>query len=424
MNRLFILTLLLIILPLSVSSQSDSIVQDSIIQNSAITDSSQVISNSELSVDDIEEDPQLIAYSRFNNIWRFVDFFITLLILYFIYRSGISAKIRKFCQRIPIRFFEVWLYFALFIIAYYILSFPFDFYRGFLVEGEYGFINQTFGEWFKEDILSTLITIVFGIIPVWFVYWLINKRKNWWLYFGIGAIPFMIISIVVAPVFISPMFNDFTPLKDQDLKQEILTLADKAGIEGSDVFQVDASKQTSKINAYVTGLFGSKRIVLYDTMIKNFTTEEIRFVMGHEMGHYVMNHIWIGLFLSSIFIIFSLWLTDKTIHPAIRKLKGKSGVDSLSNYSSLPLLMIYLTVIMFVFQPLTNGVSRFQEHRSDEFGMQISGVSGEDAASAFKKLSQYNLSDPDPHPLVEFWFYSHPALKKRIEYVRSYSNNL
>jgi Zn-dependent protease with chaperone function len=216
------------------------------------------------------------------------------------------------------------------------------------------------------------------------------------------------------------MFNVFEPLKDKHLEGEILALASKAGIEGSDVFQVDGSKQSSKINAYVTGLFGTKRIVLYDTMIDNFETDEIKFVMGHEMGHYVMNHIWWGLSIVVLFIAFAFWLVDKTIRPAIDRFKDRFGFDRLGDIASLPLVMVFISVISFFFNPITNGASRYWEHQADIYGMEITDVSGESAAIAFDKLSVFNLSDPDPHPIIEFWFYDHPTLKKRMEFVRGY----
>ena len=240
------------------------------------------------------------------------------------------------------------------------------------------------------------------------------------IWFSLGAIPFVVMIVVIVPVVVSPLFNEFGPLQDKQLEAEILTLAEQAGIEGADLFEVDASKQSSKINAYVTGLFGTKRIVLYDTLIKYFTLDEIKFVMAHEMGHYTMNHVWQGVGLSILFIMFSFWLMNRLIHSVIARFRNRFGFDQLGDYASWPLVLAFLTVIMFVFQPVTNGFSRYIEHQSDIYGMEMSGVDGESAATAFDKLSVFNLSAPDPHPVVEFWFYSHPALVKRMAFVRSW----
>jgi len=366
-----------------------------------------------------ERHKRLVAYSRFNNWWRFVDFFVGIGVLAIILFAGFSARFRNWASAVKMRFFALWVFAVIFSIAEYVLNLPFSIYRSYFVEARYGFMNQTFMQWWGEDLLGLLVGLIFIIIPVWFFYWLVGKYRRWWLWFSLGAMPLLVVAVIIIPIFISPLFNEYGPLKDKELETKILALADQAGIDGARVFEVDASKQSSKLNAYVTGLFGSKRIVLYDTLIKNFTHDEIRFVMGHEMGHYVKHHIWWGLGITCLFLMFALWLTDRTIHPIIRRFKDKFGFEKLSDMASLPLVMIFLTVIVFFFQPVTNAYSRYQERVCDRFGMEIAGIDGETAATAFDKLSVYNLSDPDPAPLVEFWFYDHPALKKRMEFVRN-----
>jgi len=362
----------------------------------------------------------LASYSSFVNVWRFAEFFIGLGILALILFTGFSAKLRDWAQAASKPFFIVWLYLVLYIVADYLLNFPFNFYRNFIVESNYGFMNQSFTGWLGEDLLGSLLTAVIGIIPVWFLYLALKRLRRWWLAFSLGAIPFMIVAIVVAPVYISPLFNDYEPLKNKQLETRILGLADKVGIEDSRVFQVNASKQSSKLNAYVTGLFGSKRIVLYDTLIDSFSEDEIAFVMGHEMGHYVMHHIWYGLALSIVLLTLSLWIIHRTMPPFIRRFKQRLGFDSMSDIASLPLILAFATVIGFVIQPISNGVTRMEERAADKFGMDVAAVSGEDAAKAFEKLSAYNLSDPNPNGLIEFWFYDHPALDKRIAFVTNY----
>jgi STE24 endopeptidase len=423
---LFLLLLMTPVVLAQTDSAARDIINDSLTKNdSAVVDTSvqtESVANTEEPLYPMSQERKanLISYSKFKNVWRFVEFFISIAVLSLILFTGFSAKMRDWAKVARKRFFVVWLFLIMVIVADYILSFPFHIYRSFIVENNYGFMNQSFMQWWGEDLLGLLISAIIGIIPMWFFYWLVGRLKRWWLWFSIGVIPFAVVLIVVAPVVISPLFNKYEPLKDKQLESEILVLASKAGIEGSDVFQVNASKQSSKINAYVTGLFGTKRIVLYDTMIDNFEYDEIKFVMGHEMGHYVMHHIWWGLLVAILFITFSLWLMNKTIHPIINRFRARFRFDRLSDIASLPLVMIYLTVITFVFQPVTNGFSRIIERQADKYGMDISGVSGETAAIAFDKLSVFNLSDPNPHWLIEFWFYDHPALKKRMEFVRGY----
>lgn len=367
-----------------------------------------------------EREAQLIDYSKFKDVWRFISFFISLGIFAIFLFTGLSAKIRNWAMVAKKKYLVVLLYVAIFLGIYYLIDLPFNIYRGYIIESNFGFMNQSFLDWWSEGLLSLGISILVGSIPAYFVYMVIEKYKRWWLWFALGAIPFMVVILIVWPIFISPLFNDFVSLEDQQLKSELLTLAEQAGIEGSDVYQVNASKQSTKINAYVTGLFGSKRIVLYDTMIDSFTKDEIRFVMGHEMGHYVMNHMWIGLGVAVLMIAFLLWLANLFIHKIIRKFADRFKFNRLADIASLPLLMAVISVLSFITDPITNGLSRYHEHESDIFGMDVARIDGETAARSFDKIAALNLSDPDPSPFMEFWFHDHPALKKRMAFVRSY----
>jgi Zn-dependent protease with chaperone function len=361
----------------------------------------------------------LISYSRFNNIWRFADFFISVFIMGIVLFTGLSAKFQAWARRISNKRFLVVLFYLLILLLFlFAVEFPFSYYRNFHIERVYGFSNQTFGEWLGESLKSEVVGFIIGVPIVWVLYWLIRRTKMWWLYFALGAIPFIAFLILVAPVVIAPLFNKFEPIKNQELRREMIALAEKAGIHNPDVFEVDASKQSSKINAYFTGLFGTKRIVLYDTAIKNFSVNELKFVMGHEIGHYIMGHIWYGLFIVVFFIILSGFLINRFISRFISAYSRRLGFSQLSEPASLPLIFLFIIIFGFIFQPISNGASRYFEYQSDKFGLELSGVTGEEAAVAFDKLSVFNLADPEPAALIEFWFYDHPALKKRMENVK------
>lgn len=362
----------------------------------------------------------LEEYSDFVDVWRFVDFFSGLLVLGIVLFTGLSHRLSLWAKRLRQSYLVVWLYTTLVVVALSMLSFPFTFYRGYYIEKEFGFLNQTFGQWFGEQLLGLLVVQMLAPIPVYLFHWMVQRFRRWWLVFSIVSMPLLVVLIVLAPVVIAPLFNTYEPLQDKQLEHEILTLAGKAGIEGSDVFQVDASRQSSKVNAYVTGLFGTKRIVLYDTLIKGFTYDEIKYVMGHEMGHYVMRHIWWGLAIAVVFLFASLWIIDKTIHRAAHRFRHHFGFERISELASFPLVLAFLSIIMFVGQPVTNYFSRVMEYQSDRFGLEIARVPTEAAVASFEKLSAYNLSNPDPNPLVEFWFYTHPSLKNRIEEIREF----
>lgn len=362
----------------------------------------------------------LADYADMVNIWRFVELFSGLLVIGVILFFGLSARFRDWAGVARLSYLKIWLYCIILFVAMSILSFPFDYYRDFHLEVQYGFMNQTFGEWMGEQLKSLIVSLVIIPVPVFFLYFVIQRFKRWWLAFSLFAFPFMVLFIVIAPVLISPIFNKFEPLKDKALEKEILTLASHAGIEGSDVFEVDASRQSSKVNAYVTGLLNTKRIVLYDTLIKGFTYNEIKFVMGHEMGHYLMKHIWWGLGLMVFYLVAVLWLIEKSIHSLLHRWRHAFRFERMEDIASLPLVLALLSVFMFFLQPVQNYASRYMEHKADIFGMDVTTISGDEAASAFDKLSAYNLSDPDPNPIIEFWFYDHPTLVDRMAFVRQY----
>lgn len=366
-----------------------------------------------------ERKEKLISYSRFKNIWRFTSFFIGIALLSIVLFSKLSARFRLWAHTVSKKkFIEYSIYIILFTLFMYLINLPLDYYRNFLIEHEYGFSNQTAGEWFGEGLKSLGLELFFSVLIISIMYWLINKTKRWWLYFALGSIPFLVFIFIIAPIVITPLFNEFVPLQDEALATEMTTLAEKAGIHNPDIFEVDGSRQSSKVNAYFIGMFGTKRIVLYDTIIKNFTTDELRFVMAHEIGHYLKNHIWYGLFSAVLMIFVVCWLLNKLLHKVIRRFQDRFGFDNLGNIASLPLVMIFISLFSFITQPINNGFSRIMEYQSDRYGMELSGVTGEAAAIAFDKLSVYNLSDPDPGAIIEFWFYDHPALIKRMANVR------
>jgi Zn-dependent protease with chaperone function len=364
----------------------------------------------------------LNKYSKFRLEWTvFYDIF-QWIVLIAIAFTGFSRSLltlaERWARRKSVQFL---LYLLLLVIVTTLVSFPLDIYRDYVVEHDYNLSNQSFGSWLGDWAKSIPLGYIGMVIMAGFFYRLLHKfPRRWWLVFSIGAIPFVILVIVIVPVVISPMFNDFKPLEDQQLKTQILDLAGKAGIEGAKVFQVDASRQSKKLNAYVTGLFGTKRIVLYDTIIKAMSTGQLLFVMGHEMGHYVMHHVWMIVGLTVIILLVITWLIARYLPPLINKYQRRLKFFDMGSYASLPLVMLAMSLIMFFLQPITNGTSRYFEHKADIYGLEMTGYDGLAAAVAFDKLSAYNLSDPDPGPFIEFWFYDHPALQKRIDFVKGY----
>lgn len=364
----------------------------------------------------------LNKYSNFKLGWSVFYDILNWIILLAIVLTGVSFGLLKLARRISQKGliqFLLYIFFIMFVTT--IVTWPFDFYRDYIVEHQYGLSNQSFGGWLGDWAKAFPVALIASSIVFGLLYFLIRRfSRRWWLWFSVGAIPIVILMLVIVPVVVAPIFNKFTPLPEGQLKTEILNLADKAGIQGAKIFEVDASKQSKKLNAYVTGLFGTKRIVIYDTAIKAMTPDELLFVMAHETGHYVMHHVWISAGMIILLIFICSWLAFKILPAFIRRYQNHLGFDNIGSFASLPLIILAFSVIGFFIQPVMNGVSRIFEHQADKYGIKMTNFNSDAAAIAFEKLSAYNLSNPDPSPIVEFWFYDHPALQKRIDFVKSY----
>jgi Zn-dependent protease with chaperone function len=337
--------------------------------------------------------------------------------------TGLSARMRDLAHGIGRnRYVRVLVYFTLYSIVGYILSFPLSWFQGFALEHQYNLSNQNFGAWFVDELKGLGLGVLFlGVVPIAALsYWGIAKSpRRWWLWLAIGSFPVIVLSVLLQPLVIDPAFNKFTPLKDKQLERRILDLAEKAGIPGRRVFEVDKSAQTKKINAYVSGFGASQRIVLWDTTLKGMKEDEILFVMGHEMGHYVLAHIWKGILLSVALSVLFFYLSYLFTGWAIARFGARWGFTELSDVASMPLIVGTIGLISFIAQPMTNSFSRAIEHEADQFGLEVTQLS-DAGARAFIKLGAQNKSNPEPNPLVKAFVYTHPPLIERIRYALAY----
>ncbi|HUR46328.1 MAG TPA: M48 family metalloprotease, partial [Candidatus Saccharimonadales bacterium] len=214
--------------------------------------------------------------------------------------TGLSAKLRDFANRLGSSWYlTLVLYFGLLLLAGFLLSLPLDYAWGFRMFHEFGLSNQTFAKWLTDHLKSLVVTFLTGAAFLW-VPWLLLKRfpARWWIITALAAVPYIFFMTLVKPLWIDPHFNDFGPMKNQVLAGRITALAESAGIHGSHIFEVNKSVDTTTVNAYVTGFLGTKRIVLWDTLLAKLTDDEVLYVMGHEMGHYVLNHVVKGILFS------------------------------------------------------------------------------------------------------------------------------
>ncbi len=368
-----------------------------------------------------EPSEKALAYYRSGNVLWVVETMWGLLIPALFLFTGLSARIRAWAQRFGKKwFFVISLYFLIFSTLTFVLDLPLDYYAGYVREHAYELSTQTFGKWSSDTLKGLLVGLVIGVLFLWAPYLLLRKSpRRWWLYTGLLAIPFLLVMILIQPIWIAPLFNKFEPMKDKALEASILRLAERAGIEGGRVFEVNKSEDTKRVNAYVAGLGATKRIVLWDTAIAKLDESELLFVMGHEMGHYVLGHIWKLLFFYSILIIAALYAVHRTAGWLINRYKHRFGFDQLADIASLPLLMLLLSIYSFLVMPIALAYSRHIEHEADRFGLEIT-QSNHAAATAFVKLQTENLAVPRPGLLFKLWREGHPTLGDRVDFCNNY----
>jgi len=328
--------------------------------------------------------------------------------------SGFGARLQALAGRITARpSLLIAVYVALLAILLSLLSLPLDFWDGYLREKHFGFMNQSLAAWLLDrgKLFAVVLLVKMLVIP--FLYFLVRRAgRSWWVPGAALATALVVVGQVVVPVFVAPLFNDFTPLPASDLKTSILTMARDRGISADEVYQVDASRQSQHTNAYVAGLFGAQRIVLYDTLLRRMAPREVLFVVGHEIGHYVLKHIWKTVGFLALLFAAGLYLTDRIGRRLIAS-HPRWGIAGIEQPASLPLLLLVLSLISFAARPVISTYSRSQERAADLFGMDATR-DPEAAASSFLKFAQVDLSEIDVDPVIEWALFTHPSTAHRI----------
>ncbi|WP_264987852.1 M48 family metallopeptidase [Lysinibacillus piscis] len=298
----------------------------------------------------------------------------------------------------------------------YIVLLPFNYYR-YSLSKSYGISTQTLSSWLRDGLVDFGVNFVTTFIIVTVLYWLIRKSaKRWWLYAWLLMIPMTLFVTFIQPVVIAPLYNDFYPLKDKELEAKILAFAGQAHIPATHVYEVNMAEKTNALNAYVAGIGSNARIVLWDTTLNRLSEDEVLFIMAHEMGHYVEKHVYWGItgYLALAFVGF--WLTAKGMTWLIARYGRLLHIDKLSDIRSFPLFLLMLSMLLFLSNPLSNYVSRYQEIRADDYAIALT-KDKQAAVTAFQKLTIAGLSEVNPPTLVKWFRYTHPTMLERIQKV-------
>ncbi|UCB52300.1 MAG: M48 family metallopeptidase [Candidatus Zixiibacteriota bacterium] len=392
------------------------------LQLAAPTDSSEESAAQATQVQQDKEErlQQAIAYQRAKNTLYFVDQGYGILFLVLFLFLGISAFLRRQIERITRkRFWVVAFYTLFFLIIAFIVGFPTSYY-GFSLEHKYELSNQTFLQWFGEELLGLLVIGIIALIAVEGIYLALKKApRTWWIYVSVVFVGFAVVLVNLAPVLIMPLFNVYTPLPEGELRERLVSLSHKANVEVEDIFTMDMSKQTKKANAMFTGLGNTKRIVLGDNLVDEFSTDEVEVVIAHEMGHNLMHHIWKGIFLSAIGSAIGFLIIHLTGPRIIIRFRNRLKIDKMADVASLPLIFLIFVIYGLITMPVFPAFSRHMERQADKFALDMT-QNKEAFISAMDELAYMNLSDPNPSPIIEFLLYDHPPISKRIKFAQEY----
>ena len=290
---------------------------------------------------------------------------------------------------------------------------------GLLLERCFGFGHESIAAFLLDDLRGLLPNLV--LIPlVWAIYKLrARSPRRWWLVVWALLLPLLIVQSVVQPVLIAPLYNRFTPLPPGPLRDRMLALAGRAGITNAHVFVADTSRRTSHVNAYVTGIGPTTRIVIEDTALRALPPDQLTAMMGHEMGHYVEGHLWIELASSGLGAGLLLWLLAQLLPRLAYRTRRRYRLRGAWDIGGLPLLSLTLYILLQIQLPLANALSRHLEHRADRFGLQTTGLN-DATARLFVGFAERDYSDPNPPLLLHLWWGTHPTLAERIDYARHF----
>jgi STE24 endopeptidase len=342
-------------------------------------------------------------------LWEFV---LEVFIAWIFLSLGLSKWIRKIAAKAKRINTQNLIYILMYLLLAFLIAFPYSVYTGFFREHQYGLSNMTFSGWFSETMLTMALSLVFGGLLIMLLYIVIRKAaKTWWIWGSGVVIVFIIFGMFVSPVFISPLFNDYKPLPDGQVRDEILSMARANGVPVDNVYQFNASKQSTRISANVSGIGKTIRVSLNDNLLNNCTTAEIKSVMAHELGHYVLNHIYKLIIYFSIVVIIGFALVDLFMKKTVGRFGKKWGISEKSDIGSLPLLVLAFSFFMFIATPLTNSIIRTTESEADIFGLNAAGEP-DGFASVSMKLSEYRKINPGK--LEEIIFFDHPSGKTRV----------
>ncbi|HEV2426573.1 MAG TPA: M48 family metallopeptidase [Terriglobia bacterium] len=370
------------------------------------------------------------AWARIGDLTYAADLLLALAVNLAFWLGRFGVALRNLARRASARLLVQGVIVApLFVGATILIGLPLDYYSGYVLERRFGLSTQTFASWFGDWGKSLAIEIIAGVVLLWVFYAVVRRSpRRWWCYFWLATIPLALFVMFIEPWVVEPLFYRFTPLTDTRpaLVGRIETMLDHAGLQipRSRIFLMNASSKTTALNAYVSGIGSSKRVVVWDTTLHALTPDETLLVLGHETGHYVLHHIPREFVLDECALLAVFYAGYRIFRALISRFGARTCLEGQGDLASLPLAMLILTVLAFLASPAINGISRHYEHQADQYALEVAyGVVGDPNAAAARAeqiLGVIDLSQPDPSALKVFWLYTHPPVEERIRFENDY----
>ncbi len=350
------------------------------------------------------------VYSNIKYSLSIAGWIYTFILLFLFLKLGLSNNLYL---RLSAYLWEVLaapFYLAAVFLGYYFFTFPFIFFQSYYLECKFSLSNQSAKDWLKDSIKSAAVSCIIGFIIISVFYFILNHFPGiWWVVISAFWIFFSIILAKVMPVIIIPLFFKYKKLTDEALRERIMNLAYKMNVKLIDCFEIDFSKKTLKANAAFAGIGNTRRVILADTLKDKYSYDEIEVILAHEFAHYRLKHLLKLIICNSFFTLAGFYVIFRTSHFVLRMF----GFSSLSEIAALPIVFLYFLLFGVITQPLEAFISRRFERSADRMAINVTGLKGA-FVSMMNKLSQQNLADRKPHPIIKFFFFDHPPIDERI----------
>jgi len=358
------------------------------------------------------DSPEVRKYNRIRRWLGIIEFLLGLALLLVLLLSGWTGWLRDLAYASAFQSYTlaVFLYVGLLVLISKVLGLGLDYYR-FYLEHRYQLSNQKLRAWVWDETKGLLVTAVLAAALVELLYFIIRQfPEHWWIVAWLGFLGVAVLLAQIAPVVLFPIFYKFEPLQDEELKLRLVRLGERAGTRVRGVYKWHLSEKSKKANAALTGLGSTRRIILADTLLDNYTADEIEAVLAHELGHHVHKHILKSIGIQAVVTFVGFWAANWALHYSIDRWHT---FETLSDFANLPLLVLTFAVLSFLLMPALNAFSRFNEWQADRYAFENIASIGP-FVSSMNKLADQNLAERVPSRWVEWWFHSHPAIARRI----------